>query len=166
MPSYMLPPPKSGMPAWLTVLLVAGGLIGLGFGLLSYLRSGGSGSTEAAAEPAKAAKAAAKPSDHPYAKMVEVAGLRVSESANQKLDIRMVVINHAAGELQDFKLQVDLNITNAKPGTPPITTFTVKVPPIPALGMRDVRATAATQLRAYEFPDWQFLRADFTVLAP
>lgn len=162
----MLPPPKSGMPGWMVVLLVAGGLIGLGFGLLTYMKSSGS-ADEAASEAAPAAKAPAKASgDHPYSKVVEVAGLRVAESADKKLDVRMVVINHAAGELQEFKLKVDLVLTNAKPGSAPIASFTVKVPPIPALGMRDVRTAAATQLRAYEFPDWQFLKAEFTLLAP
>ncbi len=161
----MLPQPQSGMPAWLLVLLVAGGLIGLGFGLLTYMRSGSSDEPAAADASKAATKAVAKASDHPYSKVVEVAGLRVAESASQKLDIRMVVINHAAGELQEFKMQVDLNVTNAKPGAAPLASFTVKVAPIPALGMRDVRATAPTQLRAYEFPDWQFLRADFTLLS-
>lgn len=159
----MLPPPKSGMPAWLVVLLVAAGLIGAGYAFLTMRSPGGSADT-AATETKAPAKSAVKSGDHPYSKVVEVAGLRVSESADKKLDVRMLVVNHSIGELQEFKLQVDLLVANAKPGTPPISTFTVRVPNLPPLGSRDVKTTAATQLRAYEFPDWQFLKADFTIL--
>lgn len=162
----MLPPPKTGLPSWLLVLLVAGGLIGAGFGLLTYWRSSPATETADATKGAVTKGGVKDTNAHPYAKVIEVAGLRVAESTDKKLDVRMVVINHAAGELQEFKLQVDLGLTNAKPGTPPIASFTVKVPPLPSLGTRDIRATTVTQLRAYEFPDWQFLKADFTILAP
>lgn len=160
----MLPPPKSGMPAWLLVLLVAGGLIGAGYAFLSMRESGGSHSAAGTEEAKGPAKGVVKSGDHPYSKVIEVSGLRVSESADKKLDVRMLVVNHSVGDLQEFKLQVDLVIANAKAGSPPISTFTVRVPGLPPLGSRDVKTTAATQLRAYEFPDWQFLRADFTIL--
>ncbi len=45
----------------------------------------------------------------------------------------------------------------------PISTFKVKVPGIPGYESRDVKTEAATKLRAYEFPDWQFLKAEFDV---
>jgi hypothetical protein len=154
------------MPTWLVVLLVAGGLIGAGYAALHY-RSAAASTKAAAEEPS--VPAVSKPSDaaksHPYAKYIEVAGFRVSESPNQKLDVRMVVINHSGADLPKFKLEVELRASNSKPDTPPISSFTAEVPGIAAQSSRDVRASAATQLRAYEFPDWQFLRADFNFVS-
>lgn len=153
------------MPTWLVVLLVAGGLIGAGYAGLKYM-SGSStkADTSESAAPVSQPSAAAKA--HPYAKFIEVAGFRIAESANRKLDVRMVVVNHSAADLPELKLDVELRASNASAGSAPISTFTVKVPGIGPFATRDVRTSASTQLRAYEFPDWQFLRADFTIAAP
>jgi len=42
----------------------------------------------------------------------------------------------------------------------------VKVPALGPLETRDVSAAGKTTLRAYEMPDWQFLRADYEILSP
>ncbi len=103
---------------------------------------------------------------HPFARHLEVTGLRITEGANRKLEVRMVVINHSAAELPDLKLEIQLSTTNAKPGAEPISVFTAAVPPLSAYESKDVKAPATTRLRAYEFPDWQFLKADFRVMSP
>ncbi|MBI3279211.1 MAG: hypothetical protein HYZ57_05140 [Acidobacteria bacterium] len=45
-----------------------------------------------------------------------------------------------------------------------VTEYTV--PPLLAYESKDLSTTLKTQLRAYELPDWQFVKADFAVLEP
>lgn len=160
----MMEAPKSGLPSWLVVLIVAALLIGVGWAGIRFL-SPSSGSDEAVAkkEPAtkEDAKKAAATGAGAYAKYVELTGLRVVENAQKKLEVQMVAVNHSAAELPDLKLRVNLRIANAPAGKEPISTFTVNVPSLGAFEVRDLKTAAATKLRAYEFPDWQFLRVDF-----
>lgn len=153
------------MPSWLVVLIVAGFLIAAGWLGITLLRpSGNAASTKAETKmttPGEATKQA-----HPFAKHLEIAGLRVIESPKQKLEVHMVVVNHSAADLPELKLEVRLRSTQAKPEDEPISTFTVRVPGIGGYESKDVKADAATKLRAYEFPDWQFLKVDFDVATP
>jgi hypothetical protein len=160
--TYIIPPPKSGLPSWAVVLLVAVVLIGAGYAGITFLRPGTAKPDAKAAPAADAAKA----QESPFAKHLEIAGLRVVESANRKLEVHLIVINHSAAELPELKLAVNLRPTTAAPDSEPISTFTVKVPPLGAFESKDLKAEAVTKLRAYEFPDWQFLKADFQVVSP
>jgi hypothetical protein len=160
--TYLIPPPKSGLPPFLVVLIVAAVLIGLGYIGITFLRPG-SGSS--AATTAKADDKSDNP-PNPYAKSLEIAGLRVIEGAKQKLQVQMVVINHSNAELPPLKLHVSLRLNNGKADQEPISTFDLKLPSIGPFDSREVKAEAVTKLRAYEFPDWQFLKADFEVAAP
>lgn len=151
------------MPGWVMVLVVAVVLIGAGYAGISFLRPGTSKPDAGKAAPV-AADAAKQVS--PFAKYLEIAGLRVVENANRKLEVHLIVINHSTAELPELKLAVNLRPTTAAPDSDPISTFTVKVPPLGAFESKDVKAEAVTKLRAYEFPDWQFLKADFQVVSP
>lgn len=169
-PAYTIPPPRQRLPSWLIVVLVFAGLTGAGWVAYTYVLPINRGEQESAAklEPKLVPLDTAKKKQlaHPFARHLEVTGLRITEGANRKLDVRMVVVNHSAAELPDLKLQVELSTVNAKPGAEPISVFTAAVPPLSAFESKDVKAPATTRLRAYEFPDWQFLKADFTVLSP
>ncbi len=159
-----LPPPSQGLPSWAIVLLVAALLIGAGYAGITYF-SGSSGS--GAAEDKRRDKMEPVAQDaaaNPFAKHLELTGIRVAETRDRKLQVRMIVINHSGAELPDLNLAVALKSTGAKPGDPPITQFKVKLPMIGAYESRELKADATTKLRAYEFPDWQFLRADFEIV--
>jgi hypothetical protein len=160
----MIPPPSSGLPAWVVVLIVAGILIGAGYAGIRYMSGPASGDSakEQTASKGTDAKGAQA---NPFAKYLEITGLRVFEDPKQRLQVQMVIVNHSGAELPNLKVKVMLQTTNAKPGQEPISTFTVNVPSIPSVSSVEVKATAATKLRAYEFPDWQFLKADFEVVS-
>ncbi len=103
---------------------------------------------------------------HPLSKFIEVAGIRMSEAGKGKLKVTMAVINHSDADISDLALKVKLTTTAAKPGDPPIATFDLTVPKLGANEMKDASATVPTEMRLYELPDWQFLRAQFEITGP
>ena len=103
---------------------------------------------------------------HPLAKYLELSGYRITETAPGKLSIKLAVVNHSEADIGDLTLKIKLITTAAKPDDPPITEFEAKVPGLGPQELKDVTATAATKLRIYELPDWQFIRAAVEITSP
>jgi len=76
------------------------------------------------------------------------------------------VVNHSEADIGDISLLVNLRPTTAKPEDPPLVTFEAKVPSLGPEDLKQVTVDVPTKLRAYELPDWQFLKADFQVTSP
>ena len=135
----------------------------MGLWLLYYLVSGrkpadaskASAATAAAQVPTEEPKTGAGNTD--LTKNLEFTGLRVEEDKSQKVQVRMVAVNHSLGELPPMKLTVELK-TVGKPDV--LAEFSADLPSMGPLDTREIRATAKTKMRAYELPDWQFLRAE------
>jgi len=103
---------------------------------------------------------------HPFAKFIELAGFRLSESGGGKLKVEFTAINHSDAELEEMEVHVRL-ITNVfKPGDAPVCEFDAKIPGLGAHEDHDILTTSTTKLHVYEIPDWQFLRADFDITSP
>jgi len=124
-----------------------------------------SSSANKQAQPAPVAPAPAK-SSNPVAKYVELVGFRVSEKSPGHLQVQFGVVNHSEADLGDLKMDVNLRTTAAKPGDPPLVTFSAKVPSLGPSELKQVTADVPTALRVYELPDWQFLKADFQITEP
>jgi hypothetical protein len=105
-------------------------------------------------------------SKHPLAKYLELGGFRLSEMGSGKIVVKFAVINHSDADIGDLALKVKLTTTAAKPEDPPITQFEVKIPALGPQEIKDVSSTAATKLRIYEMPDWQFIRAEAEITSP
>ncbi len=153
------PAPKSGPPAWLVTVGVAVGLLVLIGGLYMYVNSRRGRTAEASAPAAmeKAGAAAAKGAKaSPAAKFVEVSGIRVMEEG-RKPQIRFMVINHSSAELSDVKGTINIKV-QGKPEV--IASVPITIASIGAFDAKDITAPLKTTLRAYEMPDWQFMRAD------
>jgi hypothetical protein len=103
---------------------------------------------------------------HPLAKYLELSGYRITETSPGKLSIKLAVVNHSEADIGDLTLKIRLVTTAAKPDDPPITEFEAKVPALGPQELKDVTATAATKLRIYELPDWQFIRAAVEITSP
>ncbi len=97
-------------------------------------------------------------SAHPLAKHLELAGLRVTQSAGQTVKIQFLAINHSAADLPDLKMHITLR---ALSGGNPIFEFPVDLLSIGPYESREVTSTVKTTLKAYEIPDWQMLRGEF-----
>jgi hypothetical protein len=61
-------------------------------------------------------------------------------------------------------LQITLRSSTAKPEDEPVAVVAIKTGPLAANASKDLSVPLKTTLRAYELPDWQFLRAAVDVL--
>jgi hypothetical protein len=116
------------------------------------------------AAPGVALETAASPAtpagEHPYKKHLEIVGYRIFEDAKRKPQIRFLIVNHSGAELDPVNMRVTIETTKAKPGDPAVATLLVKTPRLAAYGSQEFTSALNTKLRAYEIPDWQFLRLE------
>jgi hypothetical protein len=104
-------------------------------------------------------------SKHKYAKLIELAGFRVTEKSPGHLEIRFGAVNHSIADLGEVGLTVNLKARTAKEEEPPFASFPCKVSLGP-LDWKDVVVDLPTKMRVYELPDWQFVRATFDITSP
>ena len=121
--------------------------------------------------PGKQAKPTTQATAHaqdknPYAKYIELSGIRVLEKSPGHLEVRLAVVNHSEADLGEVKLNVNLRTTATNPGDPPLVSFEAKIPTLGASELKNVTIDVPTKLRVYELPDWQFVKADFQIIEP
>ncbi len=135
--------------------------------LFSVLLTGcSSSSTDTQKMKPNAALVTATNRNNPLAKFLELVGFRITETAPGKLAITFGVVNHSDADAGDVGLQVNIRTTASKPDDPPLFSFPAKVSGLGPNQIKEVTVDIPTKLRVYELPDWQFLRADFTVTSP
>jgi hypothetical protein len=167
-PTYTVPQPKAALPPWLVAVGVAvalGLLLAVGYlVLLPKLRNSGKTSSAGAAPnvtletpPQKAPTAAPAATGSKFAKYIEVVGIRIVEE-NKKAMVKFLVVNHAAAELSDVNGMVEIHPTNS---SAMVGRVEVKIPSMAPYESREFSASLNTTMRAYEIPDWQFLRGQF-----
>ena len=105
-------------------------------------------------------------SKNPLAKYIELSGFRLSEGTGGKLKVQFAAINHSEGDLGNVKVKVKLVTSVAKPDDPPVAEFEGEIKDLGPLAVRNAEAETSAKVRAYELPDWQFLRAQFDVISP
>lgn len=152
------PPPSKGIPSWLLMLVVAllvGGVVAGAVWLKQRSNQAPVQETVATSESAPTATSAA----HRFAKSIELSGFRISEDAKKRATLRVAVTNHNAADLSDIALAVKLKTAEGKQ----IGTSDIKLSTLEPFSTVDVTVPFKTNLRAYEIPDWQFLRAEFDI---
>jgi hypothetical protein len=177
-PAAAAPPPqviyvqKRGQPGWLIALLVAVGLVVAGaagyyFLLPSARAQRGAGAEEQAVmeEPGPAGSQIPPTTAARMARLLEVTGLRILEE-DKRPQIRYVVVNHSAADLAGLKGDVILRSSKAAADADPIAVVPMEVPSLRAYEVKEIIAPLKSKLRAYEYPDWQFLKADLQLTAP
>ncbi len=137
-----------------------------GFLLVAILLTGCSSSSDAPKPKANTALVTASNPNNPVAKFIELVGFRIAEKGPGKLAITFGVVNHSDADIGDLGLNVNIRTTASKPDDPPLFSFAAKVPSIGPNELKDVTVETSTKLRVYEVPDWQFLKADFSVTSP
>lgn len=150
--------PRRAVPAWLAAVLTVAVLGGGLFALYRYV-SAGSARQQAGEKTAPFERPSAQTSAHPFAKYLEVTGIRLLENREKKLVTRFVVVNHAPADLSGFRLRITLEAANAQPGDAMIAVVDAAPGTVPAYGIKEMEAPVVTHLKVYELPDWQFLRA-------
>lgn len=156
------------MPAWLTTILVAGALLGGGYAAYRYLlpSARGQAATAPVALETPVTSRAVSASPHPLARFIELTGFRISEDAKKRPQIKALLVNHSAADIADLGLDVVVRTADAKPGAEPVCSFAVKLAALGPLEAREITTPLKTHLRAYELPDWQFLKAEFIITSP
>jgi hypothetical protein len=159
------PPEPRGAPSWLVMLGAAVGFIALFALLYLYvLPSKKSSAAEKTAEaiPAENAPAVAGSSankqPHPYAKHLEIVGVRLNEDDKSRVQVQYVVVNHSAADLPELKMQVTVLGVGR-----PLFDFAAAVPALGPFESKELSTAVKTKLKPYEIPDWQFLKTTFDI---
>lgn len=161
---------KKGPPAWLVTLGVAVVLVGLGgagYTYLSRTTRNGAGAAEARPaiqleKPAEEGKTAATEPSGKMAKFLEATAIRVLEEG-RKPTIRVVIVNHSSAEMASVKGEIILRASNATAGSRPVATMPFSIFSLGPYEAKEVSGLLKTSLRAYEMPDWQFLKAELSL---
>ncbi len=164
-------PRRRQIPVWLITvlsalafaLLGAGGLVGYRY----FSRAGGSPAFGVKVESAKPATVAGDTSvGNLILENLEVTGLRLTEDAQKKLQVQFLVVNHSPAPLTDVAGTVTLRPSTAKVGGGVVGVFAFRIPQLDPYGSREMKAPLEANMRIYELPDWQFLRADIQLTSP
>lgn len=145
------------------MVLTAAVLGGVLYGVYRFVDGGSL--TAGSGKGAEKAQEPIVPGNHPYAKYLEITGLRISENG-KSLKVQYLVVNHSAAELAGLEVRMALTTSNAKPEDPPLAQFDASVGNVGPFGSKEMEHTVTTNLRAYELPDWQFLKATFEITGP
>src|SRR5687768_15099071 len=152
-------------PGWLVALLVAIALVGIGgaayYFLLPSVRASreGADSPKVSLETPKEGASTEVSAAARMRKYLEITGLRIIEQ-KQRPQLKYVIVNHSSAELAAIKGSLVLRASNAAPDAPPVAVVPIEIPSLDAYGVQEVTTTLKTNLRAYEMPDWQFLKAE------
>ncbi len=153
------------MPGWVVSVLVALVLVALGGAAYIFIRA--RSAPTAAAAPGVAMQSpstAAGGVPNRLVKFIEIAGIRILEE-NKKSQVRCLVVNHSPAELPEVRGTVLLRAPEGG-STAPLASFAFRVAGLGPWESREVIAPLETRLRAYEVPDWQFLRAELQITSP
>ena len=100
--------------------------------------------------------------EHPAARSVEVAGIRIVNGPNKKPQLQFIVINHSAKELTGLNIHVAVHSVNAPADTPLLSVSSL----VSALGpnqSKEIRTEVNASIQPSQIPDWQSLRADILI---
>jgi hypothetical protein len=158
-----VPTARKLSPALVAFLAASGIVVVLGILYLYVLPHSSPATSTPAASLELPGGPASSQAPHPLAKHLEIAGIRITQSAAQTVKIQLLVINHSAADLPDLMMHVTLR---AASGGKPIFEVPVDLSSIGPYESRDVTATVKTTLKAYEIPDWQMVRAEFRLSEP
>jgi hypothetical protein len=163
------PAPRRSFPPWLAAIGVAVILIGALAVLYQYVlrgdRNAAPAAPPAAAAPSEVTATTVSGDPHPYAKSLEITGIRILEEKG-KVQVRFSAVNHSMADMAGLAVRGALHTPASKPEDPPVATFEAQIGSLAANESKDVTAPASTKLRAYELPDWQFLRAQVEITSP
>jgi hypothetical protein len=119
------------------------------------------------AAPAQTAKASTAPplpviQEHPAARSVEVAGIRVLTGPNKKPQLQFIVINHSVKELTGLNIRIAVRSVDALADGPLFTVSSL----VASLGpnqSKEIRTDVSSSVHPSDIPDWQSLRTEVLI---
>jgi len=145
------------------VALVVGGIGAL---LYYYVLPSNRNSSAAQTSPFEKVPEAGAAGVSKIARHIEVTGFRISEDEKQRAQVQFLVVNHSAADISDLAGTVYLTTSESKPGDEPVLKFDFKTANLGPYESIEFKTVVHTKLRAYELPDWQFLRARVEITSP
>jgi len=155
---------KRRVPGWVVALVVAA--VTLGAGALGYRYLQSSHRASRPASPPEAAQLPGQVTGSRLAKYIEVTGFRILEDEQRRLQIQFLVVNHSPADIQDLAGKVRLRSSTGRPDEPPVGTFEFHTSRLAPYASIEFKTLLQSKLRAYEIPDWQFLRAEVEIVSP
>lgn len=156
-------------PTWPISLIIATLMILGAVSVLQYItqnRDDGQGSEVAPVRVTKSVSAPAVPSsaiqEHPAARSVEVAGIRIVTGSDHRPQLRYIVINHASKEVKGLNIRIAVRSVDGLSG-PPLFTVSSNVASLGADESREVRTTLSSSIPSSSIPDWQSLRTEVVI---
>ena len=167
-PTYILPPPRQGLPTWAMSILFTlafAGIVAGAYFVIEYMKKGKATANEsAAASPVKLeTPTAAGAKRNPLQKYLEVVGIRLTQNKAKKTEVRFIVVNHSAAEIADLSATVRMVARTPKQGEEPIGSFSFKLPSLGPYDSKELTTILDTKMQVYELPDWQYLREDLEI---
>jgi hypothetical protein len=162
-----LPRKRTAAPTWMVTVLIIALFLG-GSSLVQYLTANREAkAASASAAPAPTSESAPVPvlpaaEEHPGARYVEVAGVRVVTAPNRKPQLQYIVINHSTGELTGLSIHLALRSADSPAGAPLVRVSSI-VPSLGANQSKEIRMDLDAGLSAASFPDWQSLRTEILI---
>jgi hypothetical protein len=152
-----------GLPAWIVSLVIATSLflaIGVALQYLSTNRE-----AKAAVVPTPAPAAASAPvapafEQHPFARFIEVTGLRVVADTNHRSQVQYIVVNHSATPLSGMTIQIAVRSSVDPASSKPLFTVSAVVPSLGPHQSKEIRTDLDSELRNSAIPDWEYLRTE------
>jgi hypothetical protein len=109
----------------------------------------------------KAAPAAAKVvQEHPAARSVEVAGVRVVLGANKKPQLEYIVINHSAIEITGLNIRIAVRSVDSDAPQFSISNVIAALAPNQS---KEIRTDLDPSIQPSAIPDWQSLRTEVLI---
>ena len=153
--------------SWPVSLLIATVVL-LGAGsLYQFVTQNRDTKAASVSSPVEGAKVVATPrvrvaEEHPAARSVEVAGVRVVTGANKRPQLQYLVINHSSTELTGLNIRIAVRSVESSEDAPLFTVSSM----IASLGpnqSKEVRADLDPSIAPAAIPDWHSLRTEVLV---
>lgn len=157
---------KTKRPSWFLSLVMAVIVILGTVAILQYLMQNRDSKASAASAPMETAKpvAARLPVavEHPAARSVEIAGVRVVTGPNKRPQLRYIVINHASTEVTGLNIRIAVRSVDALSG-PPLFSVSNVVNSLTPDESKEIRTDIDPSVSPSDIPDWQSLRTEVLI---
>jgi hypothetical protein len=100
--------------------------------------------------------------EHPAARSVEVAGVRVITGINKKPQLQYLIINHSSSELTGLNIRIAVRSVESSEDAPLFIVSSV----VASLGpnqSKEIRADLDPSVSTSSIPDWHSLRTEVLV---
>jgi hypothetical protein len=154
-------------PATLAVsfLLATGLFLGAASGLQYFAYSRDAKAATVPVTPGQPAAAPVAPAfeQHPFARFLEVTGLRVVTDPNHRPQVQYIVVNHSATPLTGMLIKIAVRSSTQAAGAAPLFTVSAVVPSLAPHQSKEIRTDLDSELRSSAIPDWEYLRTEVQV---